>query len=156
MSDEYLAPLRTDVELATAMREEADAFAARNHLDFSTESLGALDHDLGTGSTFEMGAYLGEVIRRAEPTVHWARTERGEPGIAVGSWLADPFDQVERLQRHKATASLAEYAAGVATVASAESTEEGAAQAGLRTKRLTPWEQLVESGRTRRRTMRRP
>lgn len=148
--------LLPDAELTAAMAELAAGYAKHRDLDFSLGSLGALDADSDLEATLEVGAYLGEVIVRCAPDMHWARDRYGDPGIGSGAWLADPFGQVEQMRSRKPSSSLTEYAASVLAFATAESTEDGAEAAGLRLSQLTQWQELAESVRRRRRKEGRP
>lgn len=154
--DEHLMPLPPDPDLASAMTAVADDIAARRNLDFSLKSLGAIDADPRTGSTVELGAYLGEVILRRTPTMVWARTQHGEPGIALGPWFADPFEQADLARSAKPSPSFAEYAANLLTIASAPSVGHGARSVGLHQRASTHWDTMVAPVQRRRRRARRP
>lgn len=148
--------LLPDPELTAAMAELAAGYAKHRDLDFSLESLGALDADSELEATIVVGAYLGEVLVRCAPDMCWARDRYGEPGIASGAWLADPFGQVEQMRSPKPSSSFSEYAASLLAFATAESSEDGAEAADLRPKQLTQWQALAEGVRRRRRKGGRP
>lgn len=94
-----------DVPIAERMRALADALA-RDHagLDGSVASIHALDAlaaDTGASAppTPTLGAYLGEVVRRAAPTTFAWALDGETPVLVAGSARWHPVDKVEKRRR---------------------------------------------------------
>ena len=127
-----LDTVQLDPELADRMFETASEFAARNRLDFGFDSLSNLDVAAEDESVISVGAYVGEVIVRRSVGATWGRNGRGDPGVGVGSWLADPFDWVERARSSRPSMPLDEYVAMVVAYAENPS-DETSQRLGLNT-----------------------
>jgi hypothetical protein len=98
LTELHLDAPEPDATLAARMAREATEYASERGLDFSANSLSALDSITDHEPVIAVGAYIGEVMVRSSSRVAWARNERGDPGLATGAWLADPFEWVERRQ----------------------------------------------------------
>lgn len=105
------------------MFQTASEFATRRRLDFGLDSLLDLDVVCDDDSVISVGAYIGEVIVRQNAGAAWARNGRKHPGVGVGSWLADPFDWVERARSASRSMPLDEYVASVIAFADNPSDE---------------------------------
>lgn len=134
------------------MYETASEFAARNRLDFELDSLSYLDVDDEDESVISVGAYVGEVIVRRSAGASWARNGRGDPGVGIGGWMADPFDWVERARSSEPSMPLDEYVATVVAYADNPS-EEMSARLGLNTvfEPYTAWDHYKNWLRRRKR-----
>jgi hypothetical protein len=155
ISAEYLDSPEPDAELAERMAREATMMASRRALDFSIDGLSALDVGLLEEDVEAVGAYVGEVLTRHAGNAVWARNRQGEPGVAVGNWLADPWEWVERVRSPKETAGLSEMVTDVLVFAESPNYQT-AEQLGWQTKTSSNWDDLKQSLTSWRRSQRRP
>lgn len=91
----------------SAVAQEMAAAARRCHvlderLDLTVASLEVVDELVAAGGLTAveihlLGAYLGEVLRRAVPTFEWCLTPRRPvaPCLAIGRHCSDPFELIE-------------------------------------------------------------
>lgn len=142
-----LEPPTPDDRLAEHMRAVAATLTRTDaRLDFSVPSLAfveaALD-GMDEAARRRAAAYVGEVIVRSAPGAYWGRSRHGaEPGVAVGRWLADPVDHLERRVsgQLRGDAALTDYVAGIVEYARDPS--------GGTTERLG-WKLVIGPGRRR-------
>jgi hypothetical protein len=153
--DSALTPPIVDADLGVQMQRAADRAAAGDDgLDFSIESLRHLQDRLMSGDSagetmFQLGAYLGEVLRRNAPGTAWAwpvtrrKRARKKPAIAAGKWITEPLDWVDRVASGKAhpKESLIDYAENVRAIA-ADPSADTADRLGLRTRFVANGETL--------------
>jgi hypothetical protein len=167
--DRAIASPIVDGDLGVEMHRSAEQAASENDgLDFSIDSLRRVQERLMSGdcddeALYRFGAYLGEVLRRNAPGTAWAwpatrrKRARQEPAIAVGKWVTEPLDWVDRIASGKAhpETSLIDYAEQVRAMA-ADPSADTADDLGLRTRFATNGEALHKTwDRFRRRRWRR-
>jgi len=129
----------------------ATELASRRDLDFELRSLSELEATQDDEPVVSVGSYVGEVIIRHATGATWARSGRKDPGVGIGSWLADPFDWVERTRDDSPSMPLEEYVTSV--IAMAEDPSEATSTAlGLETRfqPYTAWDQFSDWLRRRR------
>jgi hypothetical protein len=105
-----MARPQPDAALAEEMSASAElAQALDERLDLSVSSIAVVDDTierrrLGSVDIYLLGAYVGEVLHKAEPTLDWAANPRppNDPVLALGIWAVDPFRIVDTHARRKA------------------------------------------------------
>ena len=118
-------------------------------LDFSPASIQRVQEtiartDCGGVRVYQLGAYVGETLRRNAPPAAWARTPRRPRSVGIAlpddAFLIDPFDIVERYahrRRHNAEDTLVRAVADLLTWMRAP-TPQTEAELGWSTTVLSP------------------